>query len=94
MDNEQRCSALILFSLARKRKWGESHTAYENLFKVFRSEALGKHGMKEAKNVADNLIRNSFIIRKPTSYGIQISLNPNKSQEIKKLIKEQLGFDL
>ena len=94
MDNEQRCSALILFSLARKRKWGESHTAYENLFKVFRSEALGKHGMNDAKNVADNLIKNGFIIRKPTSYGMQVSLNPNKSQEIKKLIKEQLGFDL
>ncbi|MCX6815619.1 MAG: hypothetical protein NT120_02090 [Candidatus Aenigmarchaeota archaeon] len=93
MDNEE-INARILFSLARKRKWGESHTAYENMFRTFKSESLGKGGLKFAKNLADELIRDGFILRKPAHYGLQVSLNPAKSQEIKKLIKENLGFDL
>lgn len=80
--------------MARKRKWGESHTAYENMFRQFRSESLGKEGMKLAIKTANDLIREGFIIKKPTSYGLQVSLNPNKSPEIKKLIKDELGFDL
>ena len=93
MDNSI-IRAKLLFTLARKRKWGESHTAYENLFRQFRSELLGKEGMKLATKIANDLIREGFVIKKPTSYGLQVSLNPNKSMEIKKLIKEQLGFDL
>ncbi|MBI2583314.1 MAG: hypothetical protein HYW25_01480 [Candidatus Aenigmarchaeota archaeon] len=86
--------AKILFALARKRKWGESHTAYENMFRIFRSEALGKHGLKNVKNLADDLVREGFIMTKPAHYGLQVSLNPKRAQEIKKLIKEYLGYDL
>ncbi len=93
MDNEY-IRAKLLFALARKRKWGESHTAYEHIFRQFKSESLGKAGLKNAKNIADELTKEGFILKKPTSYGLQISLNPVKSQEIKKIIKEQLGFDL
>ncbi len=94
MDNEDRLRSQLLFSLARKRKWGGSHTAYENIFKVFKSQSLGKHGLALAKDLAEKLIKERFILRKPTHYGTQVSLNPEKSQEIKKLIKEQLGFDI
>jgi hypothetical protein len=93
MDNEL-VRARLLFALARKRKWGESHTAYENMFRQFKSESLGKEGMKLAIKTAEELMREGFIIRKPTHYGLHVSLNPRKSQEIKKLIKEQLGFDI
>ena len=93
MDNDL-TRAKLLFALARKRKWGESHTAYENIFRQFKSESLGKAGLKNARNIADDLIKECFILRKPTHYGLQVSLNPTKSQEIKKLIKEQLGFEL
>jgi len=94
MDNESAIKARLLFSLARKRKWGESHTAYENIFKAFRSEAFGKEGMKYAKGLAEELVREGFIIKKPTHYGLQISLNPRMAQEIKQMIKENLGFDI
>ena len=93
MDNEE-IRARVLFALARHRKWGESHTAYEHMFRQFKTEALGKAGLKNAKNIADDLMREGFIIKKPTSYGLQVSLNPKKAQDIKKLIKDKIGFEL
>jgi len=93
MDNQLIC-AKLLFALARKRKWGESHTAYEHMFRHFKSEMLGKEGMKLAIKAAEELVKNGFIIKKTTHYGLQVSLNPRMSQEIKKIIKEQIGFDL
>ena len=91
MDNDY-IRAKLLFALARKRKWGESHTAYENMFRQFKSESLGKEGMKLATKIAEELMREGFIIKKPAHYGLQVSLNPRKSQEIKKLIKDNIGF--
>jgi len=93
MDNEL-IKAKILYSLARKRKWGESHTAWENLFRVFKSEAAGKDIMRQAKEAADELYRQGFILKKPTGYGLQVSLNPNFSHNVKVIIKENLGIDL
>lgn len=93
MDNDL-IRAKLVFALARHRKWGESHTAYENMIRQFRSQLLGKEGMKIAIKIAEELVREGFIIKKPTHYGLQVSLNPKKSQEIKKLIKDKIGFDL
>ena len=93
MDNYT-IRAKLLFALARHRKWGESHTAYENMLKQFRSQSLGRDGMKLAAKIAEELAREGFIIKKPTSYGLQVSLNPKMSQEIKKLIKDKIGFDI
>lgn len=93
MDNEE-IRAKLLFALARHRKWGESHTAYENMLRQFKTEALGKAGLKNVKNLADGLIKEGFIIKKPTNYGLHVSLNPKKSQEIKKIIRDKIGFNL
>ena len=93
MDNEE-IRARLLFSLARRRNWGESHTAYEHIFRQFRSESLGKAGQKNVKNIAEDMVREGYILKKPTHYGLQVSLNPKRSQEIKKVIKDKLGFDL
>lgn len=92
MDNSVK--ARLLYALARKRKWGESHTDYENLFKQFKSSSLSKDVMKSVREIAEELIRDGYIIKKPTSYGLQVSLNPAFSIQIKKLISEYLGFDL
>jgi hypothetical protein len=94
MDNKNAIKARLLFSLARKRKWGESHTAYENMLKPFKSASLGKDGMSLAKDLADELMRAGLILKKPTHYGLQVSLNPRMAHEIKKMIKELLGFDV
>lgn len=93
MDNEE-IRARLLFALARKRKWGESHTAYENMLRQFKSELLGKEGMKLAAKIAEDMAREDFIIKKPTGYGLQVSLNPKKSYEIKTAIKKYLGYDV
>ena len=93
MDNEQ-IAAKLLFALARNRKWGESHTAYEHMFKYMKSEILGKEGLKLAKNIAEDLFRQGYVIKKPTHYGLQVSLNPKMSKPIKELIKKHIGFDL
>jgi hypothetical protein len=94
MDNAQAMAARLLFSLARKRKWGESHTAYESMFKSFKSESLGKDGMNLARNTAEGLMRAGLILKKPTHYGLQVSLNPRMAHEIKRIIRENLGFDV
>lgn len=64
------------------------------MFKSFKSEAFGKEGMKLAKNLAEELMRKGLILKKPTHYGLQVSLNPRMAQEIKRMIKDHLGFDV
>jgi hypothetical protein len=93
MENEE-IRARLLFALARRRNWGESHTAYEHLFRQFKSAALGRAGMKLAEKAAEGLMREGLIIRKPTHYGLQVSLNPNRAQEIKEIIRQKLGMEL
>jgi len=53
---------------------------------------MGKAGLKNVRNITDDLMREGFIIKKPTHSGLQVSLNPKKAQEIKHIIKEWLGF--
>jgi hypothetical protein len=94
MDTGGWMRAKLLYSLARRRKWGESHTAYENMFRALRSQALGKEALKNAAELAEGLIREGLIIKKPTGYGMQVSLNPYRAQEIKKIIMDNLGVEL
>lgn len=89
MDNEEHVLDCYLLWLVTENG-GEGHTAYEHMFRQFKTEALGKAGLKNAKNVADELIREGFIIKKPTHYGLQVSLNPKKAWEIKELIKDDM----
>ncbi len=80
-DNELK--AMILHKLAKRRKWGESHTAFENVAKGVPSHLKGK-----LKDLAEELIKEGFIVPKPTSYGLQISLNVARSEEIKEIIRK------
>ncbi len=106
MVSDDELKASILHRLAKKRKWGESHTAFENVAKGVPSHLRGK-----LKDLAEELIKEGlsrwqknrdkfwhqkdakgFIIKKPTSYGLQISLSVERSEEIKWRIKKY--FDL
>ena len=73
---------IILRKLFRRRIIGGKHTAIEHLTK-----GLPKHVIGEAKNVVDDLIKEGFILTKPTSYGLHVSLNPKKIDEIFKIIE-------
>jgi len=78
--------AKILFKLARMRKWHNSHTAFDNLKKGFKP-----HEHKDVKKISGDLIKDGYLLKKPTKYGLHVSLNHHKAQEIKNRIKEFLG---
>lgn len=82
MLSDEEIVAAILFKLHKRGNWGASHTAFDNLQKGFREADLGKHGAKRIVKLSRELVRRGWIIPKPTSYGLQASLNPRESQAI------------
>ncbi len=60
----------IIWKLHRRGKWGAAHTPIENAVKGFRKDLRG-----EASGAMDQLIKKQLVITKPTSYGIEVSLN-------------------
>ena len=86
-DNELK--AMILHKLAKKRKWGKSHTAFENMAKGVPPHLKGK-----LKDMAEELIKEGFVVPKPTGYGLQISLNVARSDEIKSIIRKYFEMEI
>lgn len=86
MDSLDLVKAKVLFKLARRRNWGGSHTAFDNLKKSFKPKDRDL-----VKKAAEELIKGNFLFKKPTGYGLHVSLNHEKAQEIKAKIKELLG---
>ncbi|MEK6843050.1 MAG: hypothetical protein AABY04_01045 [Candidatus Micrarchaeota archaeon] len=82
-DTQNELEFRILHVLARKRKWGHSHTSIDNVQK-----AVPPHLGKQSRDALDSLIKSGLILCKPTSYGKEISLNPEKAKEIKEKIGE------
>jgi len=62
-------------------KWGGSHTSFDNLPKGFPKE-LGK----KVKSIAKDLIKKGILLSKPTSYGVEVSLNPSKKGDIENIL--------
>ncbi len=75
--SDEQIMADILHKLFRKKKWKASHTAFEHLHKWCKPELAERY-----KDVAEMLIKEGFLIPKPTHYGLQVSLNPEKRNEI------------
>ena len=73
---------IILRKLYRHRIIGGKHTAVEHLTK-----GLPKHIVGEAKEAVNEFIKERLILAKSTSYGLQVSLNPEKIEEIMKIIE-------
>lgn len=73
----------ILRKLFRHRVIGGKHTAIEHLFHGF-----PKHRIGEAKEIIDELVKQNIILVKTTSYGLQVSLNPEKIEEVIKIIEK------
>ena len=89
MVSDDELKSMILYKLAKKRKWGESRTAFENVEKGVPPHLKGK-----LKEIANDLIKEGFIIKKPTSYGLQISLNAERSEEIKLKIRKYFNTEV
>lgn len=67
----------------RCRIIGWKHTAVEHL-----TTGIPKHCVGEAKQAVKELIKEGFIYAKQTAYGLQVSLNPERIEEISKIIEE------
>lgn len=87
MNSLDLVKAKILFKLARRRNWGGSHTAFDNLKKGFKPK-----DQEIVKEAAEELIKENLLFKKPTGYGLHVSLNHEKAAEIKAKIKELLGI--
>lgn len=67
----------ILFKLHWKKYWGRRHTAIESV-----KRGVPKHLSGRYVDMAKELIKEGLLLSKPTTYGLQISLNPRFRDEI------------
>jgi len=84
--DENIIKARLLYHLRRKSVIGGVHTHFDTLKRGF-----PKHLGKEVENIAKGLIKEGLLIKKPTSYGLQVSLNKDKLMIIDQLISKVLG---
>jgi hypothetical protein len=71
----------VIKRLYRRGCWHEKHTAFENAYSGVPSHLRG-----EAKKQVQELIKEGLILEKSTCYGLQVSLNPEKRDEIMKCL--------
>jgi hypothetical protein len=62
---------------------GGKHTSFDNLIK-----AVPGHLRGAAKDAAKELIKDGLILSHPTSYGLQVALNPRRSTEIETIVTQ------
>ncbi len=87
-DNKEKIKATILYHLRRKKVIGGVHTHFDTLRRGFPG-----HLGKEVNKSANELIKEGFLITKPAPYGLQVSLNTERLNEIEDFIKRILGFE-
>ena len=78
---DEKIEGFILKKMFQHGYWGAKHTSFDNLQKGLPSHARG-----DAKAVAKKLIKEDILLAKPTYYGLEVSLNPKKMEEILKLV--------
>ena len=83
---EEEIKRFILRKLARHRMWMHKHTSIHNLPKGLPDWFRSK---KEVKFVIDELLKEKILLAKPTNYGLEVSLNILKKEEIERFI----GFE-
>jgi len=74
----------ILEKMLRHGWIGGKHTAYDNIRK---GKPVSEY--KAIEKELKQLIREGFVISKPTGYGTQVSLNPRRVKEIIEMIEKE-----
>jgi hypothetical protein len=87
-NDGDKIKATILYHLRRKKVIGGVHTPFDTVTKGFPS-----HIGKEVKKMAEELIKQDYILKKITNYGLHISLNKEKIKEIEEFIKKILNYN-
>lgn len=67
----------ILHKLTRMGKFKHSHTSVDNLPKGFPPDIKGN-----VKELVKELIKEGILFVKPTSYGLEVSINSEKREKI------------
>ena len=67
----------ILHKLTRLGKFKHSHTSIDHLHKGFPSDLRGR-----VKEQVDELVKEEILFTKPTSYGLEVSINLDKKEKI------------
>lgn len=83
-ESDEEVKAMILHALARKRKWGESHTPLINIIKWV---VIRKNG-KRVKKLINELRKDGLVYVKPTHYGEEVSLNFYQKEKVIEIIKK------
>ncbi len=76
----------ILSKMTRHRFWVHKHTSIHNLPKGLPDYLRSR---KEVRKVIDNLLKDGPLMSKPTSYGLEVSLNIKKKAQIEGFIEER-----
>lgn len=71
----------ILDKFARHGWWKAKHTSFDSI-----SKGAPQHMRAKINDAAKYLIKENFLIRKPTGYGLEVSLNFQKKKEIFQII--------
>ncbi len=87
-NDEDKIKATILYHLRRRKVIGGVHTPFDTITRGFPS-----HLGKDIKKIAEDLIKEGYILKKITSYGLHIHLNKEKLKEIEEVIKRVLGYE-
>ena len=74
----------ILKKMVRHNWWGGKHMAFDNIPK-----GAPKHIWKEIRNELELLIKENYVLKKPTGYGLHVSLNVKMKAEIEKIALEE-----
>ncbi|MGI0093969.1 MAG: hypothetical protein ACREA8_07695 [Nitrosotalea sp.] len=85
--------ARITHKLYRRGNWGESHTSFENLKKGFNQRDLGKKGLKRVDKIGEQMIKSGLLRSKQTSYGLEVSLEFARKDELIKIMRRVFPDD-
>jgi hypothetical protein len=75
----------ILEKLMHKKYIGGRHTSEDTVIKGF-----PKHKRGNVKKALKELIKEGYVIPKPTSYGLEVSINPRMIAEIRRRLEEDI----
>lgn len=83
MENEthNKYKFKILWKLYHHHYWGKRHTPIENVPK-----GLPPHEYGVCQALVQDLIKDGLLIPKKTGHGLDVSLNPKRSKEIKEFL--------
>jgi len=85
---DEQIKGKILHKLTRLGKFSHSHTSIDNLPKGFPSD-IGKR----VKDMAKELKKEGILFSKPTSYGEEVSINPEHKEKIMIYINKFLEME-